>query len=120
MPRDVEAEEFLLEGESLGRGEVSVGSNGRSRMRLAVAVGGRTRRGRVAAEHVEEAVLAGRAITGLRRGAGERGVDAVEELLARRSAEIKRPRLHEMFEHALVDRTSIDPLHELRERGVRS
>ena len=55
-------------------------------------------------EHIHETVLAGGLVAGVRNHGGHRGVNSIEELLAARAAEIKRPRLHQMFEHALVDR----------------
>src|SRR5215207_5393391 len=60
-------------------------------------------------------MLAGGTISRLRGGAGERGVDAVEKLLPRRAAKIERTGLHEVLEHALVDRASIDSPGEVLE-----
>ena len=65
-------------------------------------------------------MLTGGLVAGGSGGAGEGGVDAVEELLARRTAEVERTRLHKVLEHALVDGAAVDALRKIGEVGVGS
>lgn len=65
-------------------------------------------------------MLAGGFVAGVGGGAGEGGVDAVEERLARRVAVVERAGLHEMLEHALVDRAAVDAADEVLEVGERA
>src|SRR5688572_657475 len=65
-------------------------------------------------------MLAGGFVAGVGGGAGKRGIDAVEQLFARRAAVVEGAGFHQMLEHALVDRAAVDSLHEVVEIGVGS
>jgi hypothetical protein len=64
-------------------------------------------------------MLAGGFVAGVGGGAGERGIDAIEQLFARSAAVVEGAGFHQMLEHSLVNRATVDPLHEIVEIGVR-
>ena len=65
-------------------------------------------------------MLAGGFVAGLGGGAGDGGVDAVEQRFARGAAEIEGTCFHEVFEHAFVDRAAIYALDHVGEVGERA
>ena len=127
MAGDVEAEEFLLELQALGGGEVG-GGRAEGGGRRAIPIPRRGHRGSsfplfrgfLLGEHVEERVLARSFVARVGGGTGESGVDAVEEHLARRTAEIEGAGLDEVFEHALVERARVDARGEVGKVAERS
>ena len=110
MSGDVEAEKFFFEYEALGGGKIvgRFSDGGDLTGALDGSGGGGFLGGFVLGEQVEEGVLAGGFVAGVSGDGGHGGVDAVEEFLARRAAEVEGAGLREMFEDALVDGPAID------------
>jgi len=65
-------------------------------------------------------VLAGGFVARGRGGPGDGFVDVIEELLARRAAEIERAGLDEMLKHALVDGAAVHARGEVGEVAERA
>ena len=108
---DVEAEEFFLELEAVGGGEIVL------LFGLAVARRGFFGGGGFLGEHVEETALAGGSVAGVGDGGSEGGIDVVEEFFARGAAEVEGAGFHEVLEDAFVEGLGVDAGDEVVEVG---